>query len=54
MVFWISGRLREVVAHGGSTIVECAIFSKKFALTCEKRAHFLRGRRTKDEQTKWR
>ena len=37
-------------------LAKCAIFSTSCdcAISCDMRAHFLRGRRAKDEETKWR
>ena len=37
-------------------LTKCAIFSTScdYAILCDTRAHFLRGRRAKDEETKWR
>ena len=37
-------------------LAKCAIFSTSCdcAISCDTRAHFLRGRRAKDEETKWR
>ena len=36
-------------------LAKCAIFSTSCdcAISCDRRAHFLRGRRAKDEETKW-
>ena len=31
LVFWIGGRLREVVAHRGSTVVTCALATSPLA-----------------------
>ena len=39
---------------GSIEIAKCAIFSTNCTISCNTRTHFLRGRRAKNKQTKWR
>ena len=41
------------IGVGSIEIAKCAIFSPNYAISCDTRAQFLRGRRAVNTQTKW-